>query len=84
MSVNLKYAVDKDKAAKLGEFIPSIDFEVNSSSKETIDRKGPGTIAGTFHIGNQSYKLSLAELDYIVQTCEVAKRTFFQKYRFGF
>lgn len=83
MSVNLKYAVDQRKVANLGKYIASMDFEVNSTSKENLQRVGQGTNAGVLSIGNSEFQLTLAEVDHLIQTLQSAKHVFFHKYRFG-
>lgn len=85
MSVNNFWGVDRanlDK--KYGKFFSSIDFEVGKSpSKEFFNRNQENVTVGDFKIGNQSYTLTLAELNQLLETCNNAKTTFFQKYRFG-
>lgn len=83
MSVNMRYGLDHKKVQKLGAYFGSIDFEVNSASEATITTKKQDTNAGKFLIGGKEFDCTLAELDRIIETCQLAKLVFFQKYRFG-
>jgi len=83
MSVNLKYAINEEKVKHLGKYIHSIDFEVVTPNKTTLERLGGGTVAGKLSIGNKEFELTLAELDRISETCQIAKQVFNQKYKFG-
>jgi hypothetical protein len=84
MSVNTTIGMSPEKVKRFGELFGTIDFDVvEHPSKQQLDRFGNDTIAGKFHIGGKEFQLTLAELDRIVETCNIAKTVFFQKYRFN-
>ena len=83
MSINSRYAIDQEHVNKgFGSNFGSIDFDVNSTSKERLELRGGKTIAGTFHIGGKEFELTLSELDRIIETLQTAKSIFYQKFRF--
>ena len=80
----MRYGIDQDEVSRsYGPTFGSIDFELKSTSKALLETKGNKTIAGTFHIGGRQFELTLAELDRVIETCQSAKTTFWQKFRFG-
>jgi len=83
MSVNLKYGQDPKKTRHLGSLFNTIDFEVASSNKAISETGKKNTPAGTLQIGGKEFNLTIGELDHLIETCQLAKNTFFQKYRFG-
>ena len=83
MSINTRHAVNERKVQHMGDLFSTIDFEVISSpQKVTLERMNVGSTAGKLTIGTKTFDLAIAELDRIVETCEIAKRILFQKYRF--
>lgn len=83
MSVNQRHGIDQKKVEKFGNYFGSIDFELNSVSQAVLELRRQDTKAGKFLIGGKEYECTLAELDRIIETCQLAKQSFFQKYRFG-
>lgn len=83
MSVNLRYSQDEKKTKHQGPLFGSIDFEVASSTKAVIESRGKSTTAGTLQIGGKEFKLTIGELEHLIETCQIARSAFFQKYRFG-
>lgn len=83
MSVNLRYGQDEKRTRHLGHLFSTIDFDVESSNKSILEARGKNTTAGTLQIGGKEFKLTLGELDHLIETCQTARSTFFQKYRFG-
>lgn len=83
MSVNLKGAIDPKKTKHLGPLFPTIDFKVNSTNKSILESRRKNTPAGTLEIGGREYTLTIGELDHLIETCQLAKQVFFQKYRLG-
>ena len=85
MSVNNFWGADRNRLdQKYGEFFSSIDFEVGIvPTKQTFNKNQENVLVGEFKIGKSSYKLTLAELNQLIETCNNAKTTFFQKYRLG-
>lgn len=83
MSVNLRYSQDERKTKHLGPLFNTIDFEVDSSNKALLETRQKNTSAGKLLIGGKEFKLTIGELDHLIETCQVAKQAFFQKYRFG-
>lgn len=83
MSVNQRHSLDAKKVQRLGNYFASIDFEVSSTSSAILEARRQDTKAGKFLIGGKEYECTLAELERIIETCQLAKQTFFQKYRFG-
>lgn len=84
MSVNLRHGIDEEKTKHLGPIFNSIDFDViNPPNKTTLERRGNQTQAGTFHIGGKTFNLTIGELERIVETLNIAKTVFWQRYRFG-
>lgn len=83
MSINSRYAINQEAVSKgFGPNFGSIDFDVNSTSKELLEVRGGKTVAGTFYIGGKQFELTLAELDRAIETLQTAKSTFYQKFRF--
>lgn len=83
MSVNLRFGIDEEKVKRHGPIFSSIDFELNQTSKQNLQFKGENATAGKFLIGGKEFPCTLAELDRIIETCQLAKNVFWQKYRFG-
>lgn len=84
MSVNTRFGMNSDKVKRFGNLFGTIDFDViDHPNKTQLERFGNDTLAGTLQIGGKEFQLTLAELDRIVETCNIAKTVFFQKYRFN-
>lgn len=83
MSVNQRFGMDPDKTKHLGRNFSTIDFEVNPASRHNLKVKGEDAIAGKLLIGGKEFNCTLAELDRIIETCQLAKTVFWQKYRLG-
>jgi len=83
MSVNHRFAIDDRKTNHQGPLFSSIDFEVESSNKAILESRRKNTPAGKLLIGGKEFKLTIGELEHLIETCQIAKQTFFQKYRFG-
>lgn len=84
MSVNTTHGMNPAKVKRFGNLFGTIDFDViDHPNKTQLERFGNDTIAGTLQIGGKEFELTLAELDRIVETCNIAKTVFFQKYRFN-
>lgn len=84
MSVNTTVGMNPAKVKRFGNLFGTIDFNViEHPNKTQLERFGNDTLAGTLQIGGKEFELTLAELDRIVETCNIAKTVFFQKYRFN-
>ena len=82
MSVNSRFGINPEKTQKFGKLFHTIDFDVHSASKSVLEQRQMDTFAGNFIIGGKEFKVTLEELDRIIETCQTAKTVFLQKYRF--
>ena len=85
MSVNNFWGADRNKLdQKYGRFFFFFYIEVcKPPTKQDFNRNQENVPVGKFKIGSNSYDLTLSELNQLIETCNVAKTTFFQKYRLG-
>lgn len=84
MSLNMTHAMDQTKAKRYGSLFGTIDFNLNENlSSDKIRNRKADTIIGNFEIGGNSYLITLAELDRIIETAESARSTFYKSYTMG-
>jgi hypothetical protein len=84
MSTNQKYATDESRLKHLGKYMNSIDFEINYDvNLEKLQENYKGIQVGTFFIGNNSYPVTLSELNRIVETANDAINAVNKSYRLG-
>lgn len=84
MSLNQSFAMDKNKVKRYGKVFGSIDFKLKQNiSQELIKRQKPDLVIGSFYIAGKEIPVTLAELDRISETCEIAKSVFRKNYIMG-
>lgn len=82
--VNQSGAMDEKKTRRFGKLFKTIDFNLGESpSKEMIEKFKSDTTIGTLHLGGQEFKMTIAEIQHLINTLEQTKVIFNQKYRFG-
>jgi len=84
MSVNSKHAMNSERVKRFGKLFGSIDFTINENvSTEIVKQRKGDTTVGTFEIGGKSFKVTLAEINRIIETAEAAKSVFNKSYSMG-
>lgn len=80
----MTHAMDQKKVQRYGKLFGSIDFEIKTNiSEELIRRQRSDLVVGSFFIGGKEYQVTLAEIDRIAETCEIAKTIFRKSYSMG-
>jgi hypothetical protein len=84
MSLNMTNAMDKKKVRRFGKLFGTIDFQMNEKlSSEAVKQRTAETTVGEFQIDGKSYPVTLAEIDRIIETAQMAKSVFFKSYSMG-
>lgn len=77
-------AMDQKKVKRYGKLFGTIDFTLSDHlNPDIINKRYTDTTIGSFHIGGKEFEITLAELDRIVETAEVAKSSFLKSYSMG-
>jgi hypothetical protein len=84
MSTNQRFAVDESRLKHLGKYMNSIDFESDLNiDVDKLRENYKGIPVGNFLIGNNSYPVTLTELNRIAETATDAVNAINKAYRLG-
>lgn len=82
--LNMTHAYDPKRVKHLGKHFSTIDFQMNEGlNGETIRKQRSDTVVGSLLIGDREYKLTLAEIDRLIETLHSAKDVFSKSYALG-
>lgn len=83
MSINNSFATDHKRLKKLGRFMPTIDVEIKEDLTAENVRNKKDYVVGTLLIGRSRFDLTLAELNYLAETCDAARESVLKGVKLG-
>lgn len=85
MSVNMRFGIDQERTRKRqGKVFHTIDFESNPNYRgEDYVKKSSTSSCGTFLIDGKQTKVTIQELERIVETAQAGLETLRKAYKLG-